>query len=135
MTTYNSTDYPGDLVNFVDTRVAVDNVAVSSPAGASQTIEVLGQPVDVNGNILAAASIADCVGVIITKKTVTLGDATALGDMAVLARGPAAVNSAGLPALDYAGAAISAATYKAEIQAMGDISIKDPSPQVETQTT
>lgn len=120
----------GDVVVAEGDPIITRESKTIANATGSDVVLTAGYPMDDNVPCLANG-LATMDGILIQPVRIPAGETR---DVAVLVRGPAAVNSGGLPTHDYAGTAITAATLKAAIAALGII-VRDEPAAAFTQTT
>lgn len=128
----------GDLVIAEDAGPIVTRESrLCENAGEDDVTLELGHPMDITSetevDFLAAAGIANCNALLIDATIIPAGKTI---KVPLLARGPAAVNEDKLPTVDYAGAAINKANFKAAIVAnMPLVTLRKEPPTQETQET
>lgn len=126
----------GDLVRYEGAEIVTREVRTLTNSGETALSLDIGQPIIISSQtacgVCAAASIASMNALLLTK----VDELAAAGtqEVALLVRGPAAVDYDHLPTTDYADAAITMATFVSEIEALGIAVRYEPDTQ-EEQTT
>lgn len=120
-----STPTMGDLLVHEESAIVCrEETVITNPTAAPFTA-IVGQAVSANGTLVVAGGEAGTTGLLLQEVALGASETTVL-KYGTLARGPAAINSAKIAAVDSAGAALNTATIMTAMAALGVVERTEP---------